>query len=102
MGDAWSGHPRQAPSIGGWSPGRRRRTMDAPTHRPLRHGGAPMPASLDDHPGVIETRIVHDVHRRATTLLTDAVGMPSAPIHLVAELRDFVVATLHHHHACED
>jgi hemerythrin-like domain-containing protein len=61
-----------------------------------------MPASFDDHPGVIETRIVHDVHRRATSLLTDAVGAPSAPIRLVAELRDFVVATLHHHHACED
>jgi hemerythrin-like domain-containing protein len=55
----------------------------------------------DDHPAVIETRVVHDVHRRATSLLADALHR-EAPIDEAAALRDFVVAMLRHHHQSED
>jgi hemerythrin-like domain-containing protein len=51
---------------------------------------------------VVETRLVHDVHRRATTLLTDATAVPGASPDAWGELRDFVVAALHHHHRAED
>jgi hemerythrin-like domain-containing protein len=62
------------------------------------HRGAP--------PAVVETRIVHDGQRRATTLLADLLGAPPGapvpPAAAVAELRDFVVASLDHHHRLED
>jgi hemerythrin-like domain-containing protein len=51
---------------------------------------------------VIETRILHNVHRRATTVLAEAAGNPAAPAAPLKELRDFLVATLHHHHESED
>lgn len=49
-------------------------------------------------PAVTETRVIHEVHRRATSLLA-SVTRPSPE---VSELRDFVIATLEHHHARED
>jgi hemerythrin-like domain-containing protein len=55
----------------------------------------------DDHTGVIETRIVHNVHRHATSLLADAIRVDAA-IDALRELRDFIVPTLHHHHRIED
>lgn len=52
-----------------------------------------------DTDGVRETRLVHDVHRRATSLLAQ-MGDDDRP--LAAAYRDFVVAMLEHHHTCED
>jgi hemerythrin-like domain-containing protein len=51
---------------------------------------------------VIETRLTHEVHRCATSLLADAAGRRSTDMHALVELRDFVVATLRHHHESED
>ncbi len=61
-----------------------------------------MPGFQDDSPAVAETRLVHQVHRRATSLLADVLRYPSSPLDEVAHLRDFVVATLDHHHRSED
>jgi hemerythrin-like domain-containing protein len=55
-----------------------------------------------DSKAVIESRLVHDVHRRATSLLADAAGNPTVTITAVVEQRDFVVETLRHHHESED
>src|SRR5215470_2528327 len=51
---------------------------------------------------VIETRLTHDVHRFATSLLADAATRDSAPLRQLAEFRTFLVATLEHHHTTED
>ncbi|GAA3021427.1 hemerythrin domain-containing protein [Streptomyces fulvorobeus] len=51
---------------------------------------------------VTETRLSHGLHRRATTLLSQAALRPSAPLAAVAELRDYLVKNLHHHHKTED
>jgi hemerythrin-like domain-containing protein len=52
---------------------------------------------------VIEMKLVHDVHRAAVSLLADSAARPrSAPWPELAELRDFVVAALRHHHESED
>ncbi|TYB95391.1 hemerythrin domain-containing protein [Micromonospora sp. WP24] len=51
---------------------------------------------------VIETRLTHDMHRQATTLLAEAAARPEADTTELAELRDFLVATLRHHHESED
>ncbi|MFC0507073.1 hemerythrin domain-containing protein [Micromonospora costi] len=51
---------------------------------------------------VIETRLTHDTHRRATTLLAEAATRPAADSAALTELRDFLVATLRHHHESED
>lgn len=51
---------------------------------------------------VTETRLTHDVHRRATTLLAEAAVRPSVPLGALAQLRDFLVANLRHHHESED
>lgn len=51
---------------------------------------------------VIETRLTHNFHRRATTLLAEAAARPPVPLSAVATLRDFLVAALHHHHEAED
>ncbi|MGK5737883.1 hemerythrin domain-containing protein [Micromonospora sp. URMC 103] len=51
---------------------------------------------------VIETRLTHDTHRRATTLLAEAATRPAADVAALTELRDFLVATLRHHHESED
>jgi hemerythrin-like domain-containing protein len=51
---------------------------------------------------VIETRVAHNVHRRATTLLAEAAARPSVPAAAVAGLRDFLVPNIRHHHESED
>src|SRR4051812_10760315 len=51
---------------------------------------------------VLETRLVHDTHRRATSLLAEAAARPSAPAAALTDVRDFLVAHLHHHHETED
>jgi hemerythrin-like domain-containing protein len=55
----------------------------------------------DESPAVLETQLVHDVHRRATTLLAAAAGAPIS-LEALTELRDFTVTTLDHHHHSED
>ena len=55
-----------------------------------------------DPPAVIETRLVHDAQRRATTMLAEAMNPVSASASTIVELRDFVVAMLDHHHRSED
>jgi hemerythrin-like domain-containing protein len=61
-----------------------------------------MTRPLDETPAVRETSVVHDVHRRATSLLAEVLDRPSAAELPATELRDFVVATLRHHHQSED
>lgn len=51
---------------------------------------------------VMETRLTHETHRVVTTLLTEAADRPSVPPEALAQLRDFVVANLRHHHEVED
>ncbi|WP_431963803.1 hemerythrin domain-containing protein [Actinacidiphila sp. bgisy160] len=51
---------------------------------------------------VIETRLAHEVHRVATTLLAEAAVRPSVPLGTLARLRDFLVVNLRHHHETED
>ncbi|MGV9703106.1 hemerythrin domain-containing protein [Streptomyces sp. NPDC003483] len=55
-----------------------------------------------DVPAVVETRLAHDVHRVATTLLAEAALDVSVPLDATAQLRDFLVANLRHHHQTED
>ena len=59
-------------------------------------------SDLSEPKSIIETRLVHGVHRRATSLLAEAAAQPSSDPAALAELRDFLVATLHHHHESED
>jgi hemerythrin-like domain-containing protein len=56
----------------------------------------------DDPPAVVETRVIHDTHRRATSLLAEAIARDEAPHDAVTALRDLVVAMLRHHHESED
>jgi catechol 2,3-dioxygenase-like lactoylglutathione lyase family enzyme/hemerythrin-like domain-containing protein len=51
---------------------------------------------------VVDTRLTHDVHRRATSMMATAAADPSIPAHALADLRDFLVAWLDHHHHSED
>jgi hemerythrin-like domain-containing protein len=51
---------------------------------------------------VRETTLVHNLHRRATSLLADVATRSTIPVESVVELRDFLVAALHHHHESED
>ncbi|CAM5238267.1 hemerythrin domain-containing protein [Streptomyces chartreusis] len=51
---------------------------------------------------VVETRLLHKMHRAATCLLAEAAQKPAAPSAALEELRDFVVAALRHHHESED
>jgi hemerythrin-like domain-containing protein len=51
---------------------------------------------------VTETRLTHDLHRRATVLLSQAALRPSVPLEALSELRTYVVKNLHHHHETED
>ncbi|MFD7440885.1 hemerythrin domain-containing protein [Streptomyces sp. NPDC059909] len=53
-------------------------------------------------PAVVETRLVHEVHRVATTLLAEAAVRPSVPLGALVQLRDFLVVNLRHHHETED
>jgi len=61
-----------------------------------------MTRRTDAPPAVVETRVVHDTHRRATSLLAGAAASRDAPPDAVAALRDVVVAMLRHHHESED
>ncbi|MFG6193427.1 hemerythrin domain-containing protein [Nonomuraea sp. JJY05] len=51
---------------------------------------------------VTETRLIHAFHRRATTLLSEAALRPAVPLAALAELREFLVRNLRHHHETED
>ncbi|MFG2358694.1 hemerythrin domain-containing protein [Streptomyces sp. NPDC048521] len=51
---------------------------------------------------VTETRLTHELHRRATTLLSEAALRTSVPLEALAELRGYLVKNLHHHHETED
>ncbi|MEV0998717.1 hemerythrin domain-containing protein [Nonomuraea sp. NPDC050202] len=51
---------------------------------------------------VVETRLIHAFHRRATTLLCEAAARRSVPLAALAELREFLVKSLRHHHETED
>lgn len=63
----------------------------------------PYMIDMPDEPmAIIETRLVHEVHRVATTLLAEAADRPSAPLATLAQLRDFLVVNLRHHHETED
>lgn len=56
----------------------------------------------EDGVAVVETKLVHAVHRRAVSLLSKAVSRGSTPTAELVELRDFVVPMLRHHHETED
>ena len=56
----------------------------------------------DEDEAVIETRVVHDTHRRATTLLSDVTATGGAPADAVGSLHGLVVPMLRHHHESED
>jgi hemerythrin-like domain-containing protein len=61
--------------------------------------------STTPHPeplAVTEMKLIHDVHRAATSLLAESAARPGASPAELGELRDFVVAALHHHHQTED
>lgn len=58
--------------------------------------------STGDPTAVTETRLTHDVHRVASNLLVEAADRPSVPLDALAQLRDFLVAHLRHHHESED
>jgi hemerythrin-like domain-containing protein len=47
-------------------------------------------------------KLIHDIHRAATALLTRSAADPAAPAEQLDELRQFVVAALRHHHESED
>ncbi|MGW7255871.1 hemerythrin domain-containing protein [Streptomyces sp. NPDC054834] len=51
---------------------------------------------------VVETRLLHKMHRAATSLLVEAAQRDIAPSAALEELRDFLVAALRHHHESED
>lgn len=55
-----------------------------------------------DPTAVVETRLAHETHRLATALLVEAADRPAVPRAALAQLRDFVVANLRHHHETED
>lgn len=78
---------------------------DVMSHAPAFANTAAQPIEYDlaNQPGaIVETRMVHDVHRRATSLLAEAAARPGAPAAALREVRDFLVATLRHHHTTED
>jgi hemerythrin-like domain-containing protein len=50
----------------------------------------------------MEMKIIHDIHRAATSLLAEGAERTGTPSAELAELRDFVVAALRHHHESED
>ncbi|MFZ3566864.1 hemerythrin domain-containing protein [Streptomyces sp. BH097] len=55
-----------------------------------------------DAQAIVETRLAHETHRLATGLLVDAAGRSTVPRQALAQLRDFIVANLRHHHETED
>ncbi|MFJ9711859.1 hemerythrin domain-containing protein [Streptomyces sp. NPDC101234] len=58
--------------------------------------------TLGDPMAVVETRLAHDVHRAATSLLAEAAANRSVPLGALTRLRDFLVANIRHHHETED
>ncbi|MFF3890337.1 hemerythrin domain-containing protein [Streptomyces sp. NPDC001914] len=58
--------------------------------------------ALGDSTAALETRLKHDVHRVATSLLAGAAARPAVPLTALAQLRDFVVLNLRHHHEWEE
>jgi hemerythrin-like domain-containing protein len=59
-------------------------------------------ASMLDPTSIVETRVVHNMHRMATTLLADASVRPQADPAALEELKIFLVKQLRHHHETED
>ena len=51
---------------------------------------------------IAETRLLHKLHRASTSLLAEAAERDSSSPAALAELRDFLVAALRHHHESED
>jgi hemerythrin-like domain-containing protein len=51
---------------------------------------------------VLQTQLVHNIHRRATTTLVESAANPAVPVEALATLREFLVSNLHHHHETED
>ncbi|WP_261720539.1 hemerythrin domain-containing protein [Streptomyces sp. FZ201] len=51
---------------------------------------------------LMETRLTHQTHRLMTALLAEAAPRPSVPLAALAQLRDFLVAAIRHHHETED
>jgi hemerythrin-like domain-containing protein len=51
---------------------------------------------------VTETRLTHELHRRATTVLSQAALRASVPLEALDQLRTYVVKNLRHHHETED
>jgi hypothetical protein len=70
---------------------------------PTRRQEPEADARADGEPrGVVDTRVIHDVHRRGTSLLATASMDEAVPADALGALRTFVVAHLHHHHESED
>ncbi|MEV6598443.1 hemerythrin domain-containing protein [Actinoplanes sp. NPDC051346] len=61
-----------------------------------------MTGTESEHVAIAETRLLHKMHRAATSLLVDAAHRRDSPTEALAELRDFLVAALRHHHESED
>src|SRR5690606_6219438 len=79
------------------------RRWNALMNETVRHASdSPDSADSADPPAITQTRLTHATHRLATDLLVDAVDRPSADPGRLAELRDFVVTHLRHHHETED
>ena len=51
---------------------------------------------------VLQTQLVHNIHRRGTTMLVEAAANLAVPAEAIATLREFLVSNLHHHHETED
>ncbi|EXG82780.1 hemerythrin domain-containing protein [Cryptosporangium arvum] len=51
---------------------------------------------------IAETRLLHTMHRAATSLLAEAATRDTSAPAALTELRDFLVAALRHHHESED
>jgi nicotinamidase-related amidase/hemerythrin-like domain-containing protein len=66
-------------------------------------GAQPVDYDLANQPtAIMETRLVHDVHRRASSLLAEGAARSGAPAGALREVRDFLVTTLRCHHTSED
>lgn len=61
-----------------------------------------MTPTAQEPAAIAETRLLHKMHRAATSLLADAAQRDTVPAGSLAELRDFLVAALRHHHESED
>ncbi|GLY97284.1 hemerythrin domain-containing protein [Actinoplanes sp. NBRC 103695] len=61
-----------------------------------------MTSTMPDSAAIAETRLLHKMHRAATSLLAEAASREDSPSEALEELRDFLVAALEHHHESED